>query len=125
LELNNNTFYRNRAIKVGGEINIIEDSYSYRGGAVNIYCPPVFDSTDTDDFEIEIPDKIIYFGRTVEVISNKNIPHTLAPLLLVLTIICLIFDSILFISGFKQKLGTYLLIKFIVQTTFIFHFFLY
>ena len=74
-------------------------------------------------FIYAIPGKIINFGRTVEVISNKNIPTTLAPFLLVLAIICLIFGSILFISGFKQKLGAYLLLIFIVPTTFIFHFF--
>ena len=69
-----------------------------------------------------IPSKIINFERTVEVISNKNIPHTLAPFLLLLAIICLIFGSTLFISGFKQRLGAYLLLIFIVPTTFIFNF---
>jgi len=73
-------------------------------------------------FIYAIPGKIINFQRTVEVISNKNIPLTLAPFLLVISIICLIFGSILFISGFKQKLGAYLLLTFIVPTTFIFHF---
>ena len=73
-------------------------------------------------FIYAIPGKILNFERTVEVISNKNIPPTIAPLLLVLAIICLIFGSILFISGFKQKLGVYLLLIFIVPTTFIFHF---
>ena len=74
-------------------------------------------------FIYAIPGKIINFERTVEVISNKNIPPTLSSFLLVLAIICLIFGSILFISGFKQKLGAYLLLTFIVPTTFIFHFF--
>ena len=73
-------------------------------------------------FIYAIPGKIINFEQTVEVISNKNIPPTIAPFLLVLAIICLIFGSILFISGFKQKLGAYLLLIFIVPTTFIFHF---
>ena len=74
-------------------------------------------------FIYAIPGKIINFERTVEVISNKNIPPTLATFLLVSAIICLIFGSILFITGFKQKLGAYLLLIFIVPTTFIFHFF--
>ena len=74
-------------------------------------------------FIYAIPGKIINFERTVEVISNKNIDPILAPFLLVLAIIFLIFGSILFISGFKQKLGAYLLLLFIVPTTFIFHFF--
>ncbi|WP_269613692.1 DoxX family protein [Prochlorococcus marinus] len=73
-------------------------------------------------FIYAIPGKIINFEQTVEVISNKNIPHTLAPFLLLLAIICLIFGSTLFISGFKQRLGAYLLLIFIVPTTFIFHF---
>tara|TARA_Y100001968_G_scaffold76168_1_gene67633 strand:- start:171 stop:569 length:399 start_codon:yes stop_codon:yes gene_type:complete len=73
-------------------------------------------------FIYAIPGKILNFERTVEVISNKNIPPAIAPFLLVLAIICLIFGSILFISGFKQKLGAYLLLIFIVPTTFIFHF---
>ena len=73
-------------------------------------------------FIYAIPGKIINFERTVEVISNRNIPSTLAPFLLLLAIICLIFGSILFISGFKQRLGAYLLLIFIVPTTFIFHF---
>ena len=74
-------------------------------------------------FIYAIPGKIINFERTIEVISNKNIPPNLAPFLLLMAIICLIFGSILFISGFKQKLGVYLLLLFIVPTTFIFHFF--
>ena len=74
-------------------------------------------------FIYAIPGKVINFNRTIEVISNKNIPPTLAPFLLVMAIICLILGSILFISGFKQRLGAYLLLTFIVPTTFIFHFF--
>tara|TARA_B100000965_G_scaffold358186_1_gene337409 strand:- start:183 stop:539 length:357 start_codon:yes stop_codon:yes gene_type:complete len=73
-------------------------------------------------FIYAIPGKVINFERTVDVISNKNIPPTLAPLLLLLAITCLIFGSIFFISGFRQKLGAYLLLTFIVPTTFIFHF---
>ena len=73
-------------------------------------------------FIYAIPNKILNFEKTIEVISNQNIPPSLAPFLLVLAIICLIFGSILFISGFKQKLGAYLLLLFIVPTTFIFHF---
>ena len=73
-------------------------------------------------FIYAIPGKIINFERTVEVIASKNISPNLATFLLLLAIICLIFSSILFISGFKQRLGAYLLLTFIVPTTFIFHF---
>ena len=73
-------------------------------------------------FIYAIPSKIVNFERTIEVISNKNIPLNIAPFLLLLAIICLIFGSIFFISGFKQKLGACLLLIFIVPTTFMFHF---
>ena len=73
-------------------------------------------------FIYAIPGKIINFEQTVEVITNKNVPPFLATFLLVMAIICLIFGSIFFISGFKQKLGASLLLIFIVPTTFIFHF---
>jgi len=73
-------------------------------------------------FIYAIPSKIINFDRTVEVISDKNISPILAPILLFLAIICLIFGSILFISGFKQRLGASLLLVFIIPTTIIFHF---
>ena len=73
-------------------------------------------------FIYAIPGKIINFEQTIAVISNKNINPTIAAFLLVLAIICLIFGSILFITGFRQKLGAYLLLIFIVPTTFIFHF---
>ena len=74
-------------------------------------------------FIYAIPGKIINFERTVEVMTSKNIPSNIAPFLLISAILCLIFGSILFISGYKQKLGASLLIIFIVPTTFIFHLF--
>ena len=42
-------------------------------------------------FIYAIPGKIINFERTFEVILNKNIPTSLAPFLLVMAIIFLIF----------------------------------
>ena len=74
-------------------------------------------------FIYAIPGKIINFERTLEVITTKNIPPNLAPFLLLIAIICLIFGSMLFISGFKQRLGASLLIIFLVPTTVIFHFY--
>ena len=73
-------------------------------------------------FIYAIPSKIVNFERTVEVITSKNIPSFIAPFLLYSAILCLIFGAILFISGFKQRLGAFLLLIFIVPTTFIFHF---
>ena len=43
-------------------------------------------------FIYAIPNKIINFGKTVEVISNQNIPSSLAPFLLVLVVTYLILD---------------------------------
>ncbi|MBW3042549.1 DoxX family protein [Prochlorococcus marinus] len=73
-------------------------------------------------FIYAIPTKIINFEQTIEVLINKNIHPIFATFLLFSAIICLIFGSILFMSGFKQRLGAYLLLIFIVPTTFIFHF---
>tara|TARA_B100000579_G_scaffold409547_1_gene398696 strand:- start:615 stop:1016 length:402 start_codon:yes stop_codon:yes gene_type:complete len=74
-------------------------------------------------FIYAIPGKIINFERTIELITDKNIPPFIAPVLLISAILCLMVGSILFISGFKQRLGASLLLVFIVPTTFIFHFF--
>tara|TARA_Y100001968_G_scaffold240477_1_gene224019 strand:+ start:554 stop:940 length:387 start_codon:yes stop_codon:yes gene_type:complete len=74
-------------------------------------------------FIYAIPGKIVNFEKTIEIITNKNIPAFIAPFLLVSAILCLILGSILFISGFKQRLGASLLLLFIVPTTFIFHIF--
>tara|TARA_Y100001968_G_scaffold323192_1_gene360466 strand:+ start:246 stop:641 length:396 start_codon:yes stop_codon:yes gene_type:complete len=73
-------------------------------------------------FIYSIPGKITNFEQTVQIIISKNIPPILAPFLLFSSIISLSLGSILFISGFKQRLGAYLLLLFIVPTTFIFHF---
>ena len=72
-------------------------------------------------FIYAIPGKIINFQRTVEVIIIKNIPPFISPFLLLTAILFLILESILFISVFKQRLGAYILIILIIQTTFIFH----
>tara|TARA_Y100001968_G_scaffold294494_1_gene301135 strand:- start:1164 stop:1559 length:396 start_codon:yes stop_codon:yes gene_type:complete len=74
-------------------------------------------------FIYAIPDKILNFEQTVEVITSKNIPPTLSSFLLLSSIFCLILGSILFVSGFKQRVGASLLLIFIVPTTFIFHFY--
>ena len=74
-------------------------------------------------FIYAIPSKILNFDRTVELITSKNIPPILSTFLLLSAILCLIFGSTLFISGFKQRLGASLLLIFIIPTTFIFHFY--
>ena len=72
-------------------------------------------------FIYAISGKIINFEQTLEVITSKNIHSTIDPLLLVAAIISLVFGSIFFISGFKQRLGASLLLLLIVPTTLIFH----
>ena len=74
-------------------------------------------------FIYEIPRKLINFERTIEVITSKNIATFIAIFLLFSSIFGLILGSILFISGFKQSLVAYLLLIFLIPTTFIFHFF--
>ncbi len=66
--------------------------------------------------------KIRNFEKTFEVIVKNNIPPTFATFLFLLAIIYLVFGSLHFISGYKQKSGAYLLLIFIVPTTLIFHF---
>mgnify|MGYP001168044068 CR=1 FL=1 len=72
-------------------------------------------------FVYAIPEKIFNFERTVEFIINKNIPPFIATFLLITAILFLILGSILFISGFKQRVGASLLLIFIIPTTIIFH----
>ncbi len=74
-------------------------------------------------FIYAIPGKILNFEKTVQLIASKNIPYFFATFLLILAILCLILGSIFFVTGFKQRLGSFLLLIFIVPTTFIFHFF--
>ena len=70
-----------------------------------------------------IPGKIAGFGRTVEYISSKGIPDPIASILLVGAIICLTLGSGFFIFGGNQKIGSALLLLFIIPTTIIFHVF--
>ena len=74
-------------------------------------------------FIYTIPVKIFDFKETIENITSQNITAFAAPFLLVCAILCLIFGTIFFISGFKQRLGSSLLLIFIIPTTFIFHIF--
>ena len=70
-----------------------------------------------------IPGKITGFGRTVEYISSKGIPDPIASILLVGAIICLTLGSGFFIFGGNQKIGSALLLLFLIPTTIIFHVF--
>jgi len=70
-----------------------------------------------------IPGKIIGFERTVEYISLKGIPDSIASILLVGAIICLTLGSGFFIFGGNQKIGSAFLLLFLIPTTLIFHVF--
>ena len=74
-------------------------------------------------FIYAIPSKIVNFEQTLELIISKNITPYIDLFLLVSSISCLIIGSILFISGFNQRLGASLLLLFIRPTIFIFHIF--
>tara|TARA_B100000700_G_scaffold314765_1_gene401809 strand:+ start:1239 stop:1634 length:396 start_codon:yes stop_codon:yes gene_type:complete len=74
-------------------------------------------------FIYAIPGKILNFQKTLEVITEKNIPYYLTPYLLICAILCLSLGSILFITGIQQKLGSILLLIFIIPTTIVFHFY--
>ena len=68
-----------------------------------------------------IPGKINGFERTVNYITSKGIPDSVASVLLVGAIICLIFGSAFFIFGENQKIGSVFLLLFLIPTTIIFH----
>ena len=70
-----------------------------------------------------IQGKINDFERTVEYISTKGIPDTIASVLLVGAIICLILGCGFFIFGSNQKIGSVFLLLFLIPTTIIFHVF--
>ena len=70
-----------------------------------------------------IPGKINSFERTVEYISSKGIPESIASILLVGAIICLTLGSGFFIFGKNQKIGSVFLLLFLIPTTIIFHVF--
>ena len=70
-----------------------------------------------------IPSKINGFDKTVEYISSKGIPYSIASILLVGAIICLILGSGFFIFGENQKIGSVFLLLFLIPTTIIFHLF--
>ena len=70
-----------------------------------------------------IPGKITSFTRTVEYISSKGISYPIASFLLVGAIICLILGSGFFLFGTNQKIGSALLLLFLIPTTIIFHVF--
>ena len=74
-------------------------------------------------FIAAIPGKINNFKRTVEYISSKGIPYSIASILLVGAIICLILGSGFFIFGENQKIGSVFLLLFLIPTTIIFHIF--
>ncbi len=74
-------------------------------------------------FIYSIPNKVLNFQKTVEILISKNIPEFIAPFLLLTAILFLTLGSILFISGLKQSVGASLLLLFIVPTTIIFHLF--
>ncbi len=69
-----------------------------------------------------IPGKITNFSAQTNFIVNKGFPESIAIILLTLAIIILFTGSILIIFTNKIKLGSSLLLIFLIPTTIIFHF---
>tara|TARA_Y100000589_G_C26759366_1_gene469119 strand:+ start:101 stop:511 length:411 start_codon:yes stop_codon:yes gene_type:complete len=69
-----------------------------------------------------IPGKITNFSSQVNFIVSKGFPESIASVLLTLAILVLISGSILLIFTNKIKLGSSLLLIFLIPTTIIFHF---
>ena len=70
-----------------------------------------------------IPGKITDFERTVDYINSKGISEPISSVLPIGAIICLILGSAFFIFGENQKIGSVLLLLFLIPTTIIFHVF--
>ena len=68
-----------------------------------------------------VPGKLTDFSGTVDVIASKGIAEPLAGCLLASAISCLIFGSVVFVFGANTRLGSSLLLVFLVPTTLIFH----
>lgn len=77
----------------------------------------------TSIFISDIPAKVSGFAKTVDFISSKGIPSSIASVLLVGAIICLLLGSGFFIFGGNQKVGAAFLLIFLIPTTLIFHVF--
>jgi len=69
-----------------------------------------------------IPGKITNFSAQTGFIVSKGFPEPIAAILLTLAITVLILGSILLIFTNKIKLGSLLLLIFLIPTTIIFHF---
>ena len=65
--------------------------------------------------------KVTDFSGTAAMIVSKGIAEPLAGLLLAGAITCLIFGAIVFVFGANTRLGSSLLLVFLVPTTIIFH----
>ena len=69
-----------------------------------------------------IPGKITNFSAQTNFIVSKGFPESIASILLFIAIIVLISGSILLIFTNRIKLGSSLLLIFLIPTTIIFHF---
>ena len=69
-----------------------------------------------------IPGKITNFSAQTDFIVSKGFPESIAAILLSLAILTLISGSILLLFTKKIRLGSSLLLVFLIPTTIIFHF---
>ena len=68
-----------------------------------------------------IPSKILDFSGKTDYIAAQGFPQFLSAILLSAAIVCLIIGSFLLIFTKKVKLGSSLLLTFLIPTTIIFH----
>ena len=68
-----------------------------------------------------IPSKILYFESKTKYIAAQGFPEFLSAIFLVAAILVLVIGSILLIFTKKIKLGSSLLLIFLIPTTVIFH----
>tara|TARA_Y100001968_G_scaffold70637_1_gene61824 strand:- start:2038 stop:2481 length:444 start_codon:yes stop_codon:yes gene_type:complete len=72
-------------------------------------------------FAIAIPPKILKFSSVVKVIANKGISESIAAFLLIGAIVCLIGGVGFLIFGKDQRIGSLLLLVFLIPTTAVMH----
>ncbi len=63
--------------------------------------------------------KFMFFQETIEYMATKNLPAI--PLLIVLAAAVEFFGGLSLVLGYKTRFGAFILLAFLVPTTFIFH----
>ena len=70
-----------------------------------------------------IPNKLLNFDDNIDFIMQRGINESIAIILLINAILCLSLGSFFLLFGKSQRLGSVLLLIFLIPTTIIFHLF--